>query len=81
MSATEEAQEFGDYMVAKEKERAERPVLVREFMAADLAVEGRTGRMVALRADVVTDVSLTEWVSTPRAIPDDQYDAARACFD
>src|SRR6188472_1829673 len=49
--------------------------------AADLAVEGRTGRMVALRADVVTDVSLTEWVSTPRAIPDDQYDAARACFD
>ena len=42
MSATEEAQEFGDYMVAKEKERAERPVLVREFVAADLAVEGRT---------------------------------------
>ena len=31
--------------------------------------------------DVVTDLAFTEWVSTPRAIPDDQYDAARACFD
>ncbi len=48
--------------------------------AADLAVEGRTGRMVALRADVVTDVPLAESVAAPRAVPDDQRDAARTCF-
>jgi 6-phosphofructokinase 1 len=49
--------------------------------AADLAAEGRTGRMVGLRADVVTDLPFSEWVTTPRAVPKDQYDAARACFD
>ena len=37
--------------------------------AADLAVEGRIGRMVALRADVVTDVPLAESVAAPRAVP------------
>jgi ATP-dependent phosphofructokinase / diphosphate-dependent phosphofructokinase len=49
--------------------------------AADLAAEGRIGRMVALRADLVTDVALSESVPAPRAVPKDQYDAARACFD
>ena len=49
--------------------------------AADLAVEGRIGRMVALRADVVTDVPLAESVSAPRPVPQEQYDAALACFD
>jgi 6-phosphofructokinase 1 len=49
--------------------------------AADLAAERRTGRMVGLRADVVTDLPFSEWVTTPRAVPKDQYDAARACFD
>jgi ATP-dependent phosphofructokinase / diphosphate-dependent phosphofructokinase len=49
--------------------------------AADLAAEGRVGRMVALRGDVVTDVGLAEAVETPRGIPREQYDAARVCFD
>jgi 6-phosphofructokinase 1 len=49
--------------------------------AADLAAEGRVGRMVALRGDVVTDVSLAEAVAMPRGIPREQYDAARVCFD
>ena len=49
--------------------------------AADLAVEGRIGRMVALRAEVVTDVPLAESVSAPRPVPQEQYDAALACFD
>jgi 6-phosphofructokinase 1 len=49
--------------------------------AADLAAEGRVGRMVALRGDVVTDVALAEAVAMPRGIPREQYDAARVCFD
>jgi 6-phosphofructokinase 1 len=49
--------------------------------AADLVAAGRTGRMVALRADLVTDLAFSEWVSAPRGVPEDQYDAARACFD
>jgi len=49
--------------------------------AADLAAEGRVGRMVALRGDVVTDVALAEAVAMPRGIPREQYDAARFCFD
>ena len=49
--------------------------------AADLAAEGRFGRMVALQGDAVTDVSLAEAVEAPRGIPLEQYDAARVCFD
>ena len=49
--------------------------------AADLAAEGRVGRMVALQGDVVTDVALAEAVAMPRGIPREQYDAARFCFD
>ncbi len=49
--------------------------------AADLAAEGRFGRMVALQGDAVTDVALGEAVVSPRAVPPDQYDAARIFFD
>jgi HK97 family phage prohead protease len=44
MNATEE-QLFADFMLAREEqntEAADRPFLVREFVAADVAVEGRT---------------------------------------
>jgi len=42
--STQEAIDFAAYMVAREQEieRAERPVLIREFIAADLEVTGRT---------------------------------------
>jgi ATP-dependent phosphofructokinase / diphosphate-dependent phosphofructokinase len=49
--------------------------------AADLAAEGRFGRMVALQGETVTDVPLGEAVVSPRAVPPDQYDAARIFFD
>ena len=48
---------------------------------ADVAAQGRFGRMVALRGDDVTDVALAEVVEDPKGIPPALYDAARACFD
>ena len=49
--------------------------------AADVAAEGRFGRMVALRGDDVTDVPLAEVVDDPRGIPPDLYATAQALFD
>ena len=49
--------------------------------AADVAVRGRFGRMVALRGDTITDVPLADAVVAPRGVPPDQYDAARIFFD
>jgi len=49
--------------------------------AADIAAGRRFGRMVALHGDVVTDIPLAESVATPRAVPPELCEAARACFD
>jgi ATP-dependent phosphofructokinase / diphosphate-dependent phosphofructokinase len=48
--------------------------------AADLAHEGRFGRMAALHGDTVTDVSLDEATRELKTVPADWYDVARAFF-
>jgi len=46
--------------------------------AAELAHEGRFGRMAALHGDTVTDVSLEEATRELKTVPADWYDVARA---
>jgi 6-phosphofructokinase 1 len=48
--------------------------------AADLAHEGRFGRMAALHGDVVTDIALEEATEQLKTVPADWYDVARAFF-
>jgi ATP-dependent phosphofructokinase / diphosphate-dependent phosphofructokinase len=48
--------------------------------AADLAHEGRFGRMAALHGDVVDDVSLEEATRELKTVPPGWYDVARAFF-
>ncbi|HEX5800245.1 MAG TPA: ATP-dependent 6-phosphofructokinase [Gaiellaceae bacterium] len=48
--------------------------------AADLAHEGRFGRMAALHGDEIVDVSLEEATATLKTVPPDWYDTARAFF-
>jgi ATP-dependent phosphofructokinase / diphosphate-dependent phosphofructokinase len=48
--------------------------------AADLAHEGRFGRMAALHGDTVTDVSLDEATRELKTVPAEWYDVARAFF-
>ena len=48
--------------------------------AADLAHEGRFGRMAALHGDAIVDVSLEEATATLKTVPPDWYDTARAFF-
>jgi 6-phosphofructokinase 1 len=45
--------------------------------AADLAAEGRFGRMVALRGTAVVDVPLEEACATIRSVPAEVLDVAR----
>jgi 6-phosphofructokinase 1 len=49
--------------------------------AADLACEGRTGRMVALRGDAVVDVPLAEAAVGPKGVPPELYEAVNTFFD
>jgi len=48
--------------------------------AADLAHEGRFGRMAALRGDEIVDVSLEEATAELKLVPPDWYETARAFF-
>ena len=48
--------------------------------AADLAHEGRFGRMAALHGDEITDVSLEEATRELKKVPAHWYDVARAFF-
>ena len=48
--------------------------------AADLAHEGRFGRMAALQGDTIGDVSLEEATSELKTVPAEWYDVARAFF-
>jgi ATP-dependent phosphofructokinase / diphosphate-dependent phosphofructokinase len=48
--------------------------------AADLAHEGRFGRMAALHGDTIVDVSLEEATREPKTVPAEWYDVARAFF-
>jgi ATP-dependent phosphofructokinase / diphosphate-dependent phosphofructokinase len=48
--------------------------------AADLAHEGRFGRMAALRGDSIVDVSLEEATAELKTVPPDWYEVARAFF-
>ena len=48
--------------------------------AADLAHEGRFGRMAALHGDTIVDVSLEEATREPKIVPAEWYDVARAFF-
>ena len=48
--------------------------------AADLAHEGRFGRMAALHGDEIVDVSLEEATAALKTVPPDWYDTARAFF-
>jgi ATP-dependent phosphofructokinase / diphosphate-dependent phosphofructokinase len=48
--------------------------------AADLAHEGRFGRMAALHGDTIVDVSLEEATREPKTVPVEWYDVARAFF-
>jgi 6-phosphofructokinase 1 len=49
--------------------------------AADLACEGQTGRMVALRGDAVVDVPLAEAAVGPKGVPSELYEAVNTFFD
>jgi 6-phosphofructokinase 1 len=48
--------------------------------AADLAHDGRFGRMAALRGDSIVDVSLEEATAELKTVPEDWYEVARAFF-
>jgi phosphofructokinase-like protein len=48
--------------------------------AAELAHEGRFGRMAALHGDSIVDVSLEEATREPKKVPPEWYDVARAFF-
>jgi ATP-dependent phosphofructokinase / diphosphate-dependent phosphofructokinase len=48
--------------------------------AAELAHEGRFGRMAALHGDSIVDVSLEEATREPKTVPAEWYDVARAFF-
>jgi len=48
--------------------------------AADLAHEGRFGRMAALHGDVVVDISLEEATEELKTVPPEWYEVARAFF-
>jgi 6-phosphofructokinase 1 len=48
--------------------------------AADLAHDGRFGRMAALRGDDIVDVSLEEATKELKTVPPEWYDVARAFF-
>ncbi|HZG34776.1 MAG TPA: ATP-dependent 6-phosphofructokinase [Gaiellaceae bacterium] len=48
--------------------------------AADLAHEGRFGRMAALQGDDIVDVSLAEATAELKTVPPDWYETARAFF-
>jgi ATP-dependent phosphofructokinase / diphosphate-dependent phosphofructokinase len=48
--------------------------------AADLAHEGRFGRMAALHGDSIVDVSLVEATKELKTVPPELYDVARAFF-
>jgi 6-phosphofructokinase 1 len=48
--------------------------------AADLAHEGRFGRMAALHGDEIVDVSLAEATAALKTVPPEWYDTARAFF-
>jgi phosphofructokinase-like protein len=48
--------------------------------AADLAHEGRFGRMAALRGDEILDVSLAEATAELKTVPPDWYEVAEAFF-
>jgi 6-phosphofructokinase 1 len=48
--------------------------------AADLAHEGRFGRMAALQGDAIVDVSLEEATRGLKTVPAEWYDVARAFF-
>jgi len=48
--------------------------------AADLAHEGRFGRMAALRGDEIVDVSLEEATAELKTVPPEWFDTARAFF-
>jgi phosphofructokinase-like protein len=50
------------------------------LMAADLAHEGRFGRMAALNGDAIVDVSLQEATAKLKTVPPDRYEVARAFF-
>jgi 6-phosphofructokinase 1 len=48
--------------------------------AADLAHEGRFGRMAALHGDAIVDVSLEEATRELKTVPPELYEVARAFF-
>jgi ATP-dependent phosphofructokinase / diphosphate-dependent phosphofructokinase len=48
--------------------------------AAELADEGRFGRMAALHGDTIVDVSLEDATREPKTVPAEWYDVARAFF-
>jgi 6-phosphofructokinase 1 len=48
--------------------------------AADLAHEGKIGRMAALHGDAIVDVSLAEATGELKTVPTDWYEVARAFF-
>ncbi len=48
--------------------------------AADLAHEGRFGRMAALHGDAIVDISLAEATGELKTVPADRYEVARAFF-
>jgi ATP-dependent phosphofructokinase / diphosphate-dependent phosphofructokinase len=48
--------------------------------AADLANEGRYGRMAALHRDTIVDVSLEEATWELKTVPPEWYEVARAFF-
>ena len=48
--------------------------------AADLAHEGRFGRMAALQGDTIVDVSLKAATAELKTVPAEWYDVARAFF-
>jgi 6-phosphofructokinase 1 len=49
--------------------------------AADLACNGRVGRMVALHGDTVVDVPLAEVAAGPKGVPPELYEAMSVFFD
>ncbi len=48
--------------------------------AADLAHEGRYGRMAALHGDAIVDVSLEEATREVKTVPPEWYEVARSFF-
>jgi 6-phosphofructokinase 1 len=48
--------------------------------AIDVLDEGRSGRMVALRGEAITDVPLSEAVGTLKTVPRERYDEVALLF-